>query len=306
MKKMIGRMGRKILLPVLLVTAIVSQLCSCGEVDISSTPKGYIVSGQITSGNQGLAGVTITLSGTAQGTATSDAAGNYIFTGLSNGSYTVTPAQTGFIFSPASQALTINGAHITAVNFIATPNTLPTFTISGIVTAAGNGLAGVTMTLSGTGSATATTTTVGNYLFSGLVNGAYTVTPASAGFTFNPISSALIVSNANITGINFSAVPAATAQLVTCPASGTTNVMIQDLSFTLSEITVGVNSIVKWTNNGPSFHTVTSGTSPNLDGKFNSGPLGIGMSVCYQFLETGAFPYFCTSHPLMTGRVIVQ
>lgn len=308
MEKMIGRTGRNmLLLLILLVIAIASQLYSCGDIDNNiRTPGGYSISGQITSGDSGVAGVTITLSGSNQGTATSDAAGNYSFSGLLNGSYTLTPALTGFIFSPSSRAQTINDANLTAVNFTATPNTLPTFTLSGTVTSGGNGVAGVIMTLSGTGSATATTDAAGNYLFSGLVDGGYTVTPAASGFTFNPISSSQIISGADITGVNFSAEPAATVQLVACPPSGTTNVMIQDFAYNLSAITVGVNSIVKWTNNGPSLHTVTSGISPNLDGKFNSGPVGIGVTVCFQFLATGAYPYFCTLHPAMSGSVTVQ
>ena len=230
MKKIIGQMSRNMLLMVLLVTAIASQLCSCGEIENPSTPPPNVfdISGQITSGTTGLAGVTITLSGASQGTATSDSAGNYTISGLVNGGYTLTPALTGFIFSPSSLAQTINSANITAANFTATPNTLPTFSIAGTVTSSGSGLAGVLMTLSGSGSATAMTDAAGNYLFSGLVNGNYNVIPATAGFNFTPISSAQIITGTNITGVNFNAVPAETVQQVACPAAGTTNVTIQD------------------------------------------------------------------------------
>lgn len=306
MKKIIGRMSRNMLLLVLLVTATASQLCSCGEVDSTNTPNVFSISGQITSGTTGLAGVTVTLSGASQGTATTDAAGNFTFSGLANGNYTLTPALTGFIFSPSSLAQTINSANITAVNFTATSNTLPTFAISGTVSSSGSGLAGVIMTLSGTGSASATTDATGNYLFSGLVNGNYTIIPAASGFNFSPISSVQIINSTNITSVNFSAVPAATVQQVACPAAGTTNVAIQDFSYALSAITIGVNGIVKWTNNGPSIHTVMSGTSPNLDGKFESPLLGVGVSICFQFLTTGTYPYFDTTQPSMTGSVTVQ
>ena len=38
----------------------------------------------------------MTLSGGKSGTTITDASGNYTFTGLDNGSYTVTPSRTGF------------------------------------------------------------------------------------------------------------------------------------------------------------------------------------------------------------------
>ena len=96
------------------------------------------------------------------------------------------------------------------------------------------------------------------------------------------------------------------AQVVACPPSGTTNVTIQDFSYTPSNITIGANGIVKWTNNGPSVHTVTSGTSLNPDGQFNSGDLGTGATVCVQFPAPGAYPYFCIPHPFMIGSVTVS
>lgn len=305
MTKIFGKMGRNRLLLVLLVAAIVSPLLSCGHIDVTTRPDIFSLSGQVTSGVSGLAGVTITLSGSAQGTAISDPFGNYTFSGLVNGTYTLTPTLTGFIFTPSSRVQTIDGVSLTGVNFIATPNDLPTFTLSGTVTSGGSGLANVVMTLSGTGVGTTTTNAVGNYLFAGLVSGNYTVTPALLGFTFNPLSSAQLVSNANIAGVDFTTAAATTVQLVECPLLPANEVTIQDFSYASSSIIVGVNSIVKWTNNGPADHTVTSGTSPNLDGKFNSGTLQPGGTVCYQFLAAGTYPYFCTLHPEMTGSVQV-
>jgi hypothetical protein len=72
MTKIFGRMGRNRLLLVLLVAAIVSPLFSCGHTD-ATTADIFSISGQVTSGGSGLAGVTITLSGSNQGTVNSDA-----------------------------------------------------------------------------------------------------------------------------------------------------------------------------------------------------------------------------------------
>jgi len=79
----------------------------------------WAISGTI-SPTAGGAGATVTLSGAASATATTDASGNYTFTGLVNGAYTITPSNAGFTFSPASQAITVNGANMSA-NFTAKP-----------------------------------------------------------------------------------------------------------------------------------------------------------------------------------------
>jgi hypothetical protein len=73
------------------------------------------------SGTAGTAGATVTLSGAGSGTVTADGSGNYTFTGLANGNYTVTPAKSGFTFSPANAAVTVNGANMAGVNFTAKP-----------------------------------------------------------------------------------------------------------------------------------------------------------------------------------------
>ncbi len=51
----------------------------------------------------------ITLSGANAGLAVTDAGGNFGFSGLAAGSYTLTPTLAGYIFSPASIAVTTSG-----------------------------------------------------------------------------------------------------------------------------------------------------------------------------------------------------
>jgi len=263
----------------------------------------FSISGTVTSGSSGLSGTTVMLNGAASDTVTTDAGGAYTFSGLGNGNYTITPSKTGFVFNPTSVSQTLNGTNLTSVNFNAT--TVSTLSIFGTVTSGGLGMSGVTMALSGTGSATATTDANGNYIFSGLANFNYTITPGKAGFSFSPTSSSQTLSGANITGFNFTAT-STQAQIVTCPSSGTVNVTIQDFSFTPLAITITVNSVVKWTNNGLSAHTVTSGAAPKNDGKFDSGNLGTGASVCVQFMAAGVYPYFSTLDPAMAGSFTVQ
>jgi hypothetical protein len=76
----------------------------------------------------------------------------------------------------------------------------PVYTISGTVS--GVVQSGVTVTLTGTSSASTTTASDGTYSFT-VTSGSYTITPSLTGYTFSPTSSNQTVSNANITGVNF-------------------------------------------------------------------------------------------------------
>jgi len=95
-----------------LATAI--AMGSCGGT--SDAPRWNIsgtVSGAVSQG------VSITLGGAASKT-TTDASGLYAFSGLSNGSSTVTPSLTGFTVNPASRSVSVSGADVGRQDFIAT------------------------------------------------------------------------------------------------------------------------------------------------------------------------------------------
>jgi hypothetical protein len=144
-------------------------------------------------------GATIALTGTSTASTTASSSGSYSFTGLANGSYTVTPTKSGYTFSPASAAVTVSGANVTAAAFTATAQT---WTITGSVGTAGSG---ATIALTGTSTATTTASSSGSYSFTGLANGSYTVTPSLSGYTFSPASVAVTVSGANVTAAAFTA-----------------------------------------------------------------------------------------------------
>jgi hypothetical protein len=154
----------------------------------------------------GGSGTTVALSGATSASTTTDTAGNYIFTGLANGTYAVTPSHTGYTFTPSTQSVTVNGANVTAVSFTATPQGGQSFSISGTISPAAGG-SGTTVALSGATSATTTTDSAGNYTFTGLANGTYAVTPSHTGYTFTPSVQGVTVNGANVTAVNFSAVP---------------------------------------------------------------------------------------------------
>lgn len=206
----------------------------------TATTTSFSISGTISPVTGG-AGATVTLSGVAAATTTANASGNYSFSGLANGVYAVTPSHAGYAFNPTSTSATVNGANVTGINFAATA-TSPTFGISGTLSPTAGG-AGATLTLSGAAAATTTADTSGNYAFSGLVNGAYTVTPTNAGYTFTPASQNVTVNSANITGVNFSA----TAQSFTVA-----------LSWTASTSTVSGYNVYRSTTSGTGYAKVNT------------------------------------------------
>ncbi len=172
----------------------------------SSCPGvSYTMSGTVgVAGGGALSGVTMTLSGTSSGSVMTVTGGNYSFSGLANGSYTVTPGLKGYTFAPTSITSTVNNGNVIGRNFVATSLTSTTYSISGTVTTSGgSALSGVTMILSGAAAGSTTTDTNGNYSFAGLANGTYTVTPSLNGYTFSPTSITVTISNGNISGQNF-------------------------------------------------------------------------------------------------------
>jgi hypothetical protein len=163
----------------------------------------YAISGAI-SPSTGGAGSTVALSGPTNATTTANGSGAYSFTGLSNGTYVVTPSHSGYAFAPGIQSVTVNGANVAGVNFTATAQPPQTYSISGTISPVAGG-SGATVTLTGASSATTTANASGAYTFTGLANGSYTVTPSNTGYTFAPASQNVTVNGANLTGVNFAA-----------------------------------------------------------------------------------------------------
>ena len=170
------------------------------------------ISGTISPTTSG-AGTLVTLNGPNQltMTATANASGFYSFTGLDTGSYTVTPSKTGYTFNPTLQTVSITTGGGTA-NFTATA--MQTYSISGNISPA-NGGAGALVTLSGSPSNTTTADSSGNYNFSGLGSGTYTLTPSKTSYTFSPSSQLVTLpfNGGNATGVNFTATANAPSSL---------------------------------------------------------------------------------------------
>lgn len=160
------------------------------------------ISGSITP-TAGGSGATLALSGFSVASTTADASGAYSFTSLATGTYVITPSNTGYSFTPPSQTVTLSGSNRSGVNFTAVPATL-TFSLSGSVSPATAG-AGTILTLSGNSSATTSADSNGNFSFSGLSNGTYTVSASSQTALVTPSAQTVTINSSNVTGVNFTA-----------------------------------------------------------------------------------------------------
>ena len=85
------------------------------------------------------------------------------------------------------------------------------------------------------------------------------------------------------------------------PAAAIADVKIDNFSFGPQTLTVAVGTTVVWTNSDDIPHTVVS-----TDGVFKSKVRDTDEKFSYTFTKAGTYPYFCSVHPKMTGKVVVQ
>ncbi|HEV2193837.1 MAG TPA: hypothetical protein VGR54_09505 [Nitrosopumilaceae archaeon] len=84
----------------------------------------------------------------------------------------------------------------------------------------------------------------------------------------------------------------------------------QQVSRTFSPPTTNalVGETIQWSNGDQVTHSVTSGTPTNPDGRFDSGPIGLGQSFSYTLKPTdiGVIHFYDKTYPWMTGTLNVQ
>ena len=78
-------------------------------------------------------------------------------------------------------------------------------------------------------------------------------------------------------------------------------VKIDNFSFGPVAVTIPTGTTVTWTNRDDIPHTVVS-----TDGAFKSKVLDTDEKFSFTFSKPGTYPYFCSIHPKMTGKVVVQ
>jgi plastocyanin len=100
----------------------------------------------------------------------------------------------------------------------------------------------------------------------------------------------------------FAGSPSVTASNSSDQPSGANGaVKIDNFVFGPQTITVPVGTTVTWTNSDDIPHTAVS-----TDGVFKSKVMDTDEKFSYTFTKPGTYPYYCSIHPKMTGKVVVQ
>ena len=85
--------------------------------------------------------------------------------------------------------------------------------------------------------------------------------------------------------------------------ASTMEVKIDNFSFGPVALTVPVGTTVTWTNRDDIPYNAVSTDDPKI---FKSKVLDTDEKFSFTFSKPGTYSYFCSIHPKMTGKVIVQ
>ena len=85
------------------------------------------------------------------------------------------------------------------------------------------------------------------------------------------------------------------------PSAANLEVKIDNFVFGPQTIMVPIGATVTWTNKDDIPHT-----SVSTEGVFKSKVLDTDEKFSYTFTKAGTYSYYCTIHPKMTGKVVVQ
>jgi Bacterial Ig-like domain (group 2) len=120
----------------------------------------------------------------------------------SNNTSVATVSQTGLVTAMGNGTATIVASYGGMASSVSATVNIPgvTYSISGSA-----GAASVTLTLVGASSATTMASSSGAYSFNNLAAGVYTIIPSLSGYTFDPVSQLAAITNASLTGVNFTA-----------------------------------------------------------------------------------------------------
>jgi hypothetical protein len=101
-----------------------------------SNATTYSISGTVAMAGVGLPGVSMSASGTKSGAVITDSNGNFSFAGMPSGTYTLTPVKSGYVFSPASMAVSVSKSNMSGESFTWSQTS---YTITATVSGEGSG-----------------------------------------------------------------------------------------------------------------------------------------------------------------------
>ena len=77
-------------------------------------------------------------------------------------------------------------------------------------------------------------------------------------------------------------------------------VVMKNIAFDSTRLTIKVGQTVTWVNQDSAQHDVVAN-----NGEFKSSLFGAGGTFSFTFTKAGTYPYNCSIHPHMTGTIIV-
>ena len=106
-----------------------------------------------------------------------------------------------------------------------------------------------------------------------------------------------------VTALLAAALPALTAvgEAVVAAAASPATVEIDNFAFAPADLTVTAGTTVTWKNDDDSPHRIG-----DKDGTFRSAALDTDDTFSHTFAAPGEYPYICTIHPYMVGKIIVK
>ena len=101
--------------------------------------------------------------------------------------------------------------------------------------------------------------------------------------------------------LGLAALVAAAPRAPSADAANSVAVQIDNFHYTPANLVVAAGTTVTWKNDDDSPHSVRE-----KDGKFKSAALDTDDSFSHTFAAPGEYPYICTIHPYMVGKIIVK
>jgi plastocyanin len=114
---------------------------------------------------------------------------------------------------------------------------------------------------------------------------------------------ALLLGAVGVASLLAAAQPELTAadEAVVQAAASPANIDIDNFAFAPATLTVTAGTTVTWKNEDDSPHRIG-----DKNGTFKSAALDTDDSFSHTFAAPGEYPYICTIHPYMVGKIIVK
>ena len=93
----------------------------------------------------------------------------------------------------------------------------------------------------------------------------------------------------------------AAGEAVSAAAASPAAVKIDNFAFTPATLTITAGTTVTWKNEDDSPHRIG-----DKNGTFKSAALDTDDTFSHTFAAPGEYPYICTIHPYMAGKIIVK